>query len=328
MQCLLRTVDMHAHAYVHDVWPFIKDRQELQGAVSALTGMVNGPMALDAKTINERLKEMDRQRIDVHAMSLSQAQYHYWASEELAATIVRIQNEKLAEVCAAHPDRFVGVGGVSLQHPALAAEQMEHGVRTLKMRGFMIGGSVNGDEISNAKFDPFWKKAEELGIVVFIHPGPVATADKRFAGLDGTMAFPFETTMALSHMIFDGLLDRFPGVRILAAHGGGYLPSYIGRADSYNRGGANFQKMKRKPSEYLRGPQLHFDALVYNTEIIRHLVATVGASQVVLGTDFAFGPSVWNRRPVEELLETPGLTPEDQTAILGGNAARLLKLEA
>jgi aminocarboxymuconate-semialdehyde decarboxylase len=128
-------------------------------------------------------------------------------------------------------------------------------------------------------------------------------------------------------MIFHGFLDRFAGIKIICAHGGGYLPSYIGRADAYNKGGANFQHMKRKPSDYLRGPQLYFDALVYNSENIRHLVSTVGASQVVLGTDFAFGSTVWNRRPVDDILDTPGLTADEQISILSGNAAKLLKLE-
>ena len=318
----IRTIDTHAHAYVHEVWPLIKDRQELHD----LPNMANGRMALDARTIDARLREMDRQGIDVHAISLTQTQYHYWAEPRLATQIVKAQNERLAEVCSQHPDRFVGIGNVALQHPELAAEQMEYGVNELRLRGFMIGGSVNGAEISNPTFDPFWRKAEQLGSVIFIHPVPFDAAGSRFAGLDGMIGFPLETTVALSHMIFDGFLDRFPGVRILCAHGGGYLPSYIGRADAYNKGGANFQHMKRKPSEYLRGPQLYFDALVYNAENIRHLVATVGADRVVLGTDFAFGSTVWNQRPIDDILETPGLTANEQRAILGGNAARLLKL--
>ena len=320
----LRTIDMHAHSYVHDVWPLIKDRQELQ----SLATMANGPMALDAKTIDGRLKEMDRQGIDVQAISISQAQYHYWAEPQLAARIVKIQNEKLAEVCSAHPDRFVGLGSASLQHPDLAAEQMEYGIKKLNMRGVMIGGSVNGDEISSSRFDPFWKKAEELGIVIFIHPSAFAPSGQRFAGhdLENTIGFPLETTVALSHMIFEGFLDRFPGIKIVAAHGGGYLPSYIGRSDNCNRGSKDCQNMKRKPSDYLRGPQLYFDALVYSAANIKHLVSTVGANQIVVGSDFAFG-SVWSRRPVDDILETSGLTPDEQIAILGGNAARLLKLE-
>lgn len=321
----IRTVDMHCHAYVHDVFALIKDRKEARPDV--LANMVKGPMALDAKTIDARLREMDRQGIDIHAISLHPGQYHYWAEPEMAAQIVKIQNERLADICAEHPDRFVSLGGVAIQHPDLAAEQMEYGVRKLQMRGFMIGGSVNDAEISNSKFDPFWRKAEELGIVIFVHPAGFPQGARRFEGpgyLGNTVGNPLETTVALSHMIFDGFLDRFPGLTILAAHGGGYLPSYIGRSDKCYSWNEECRKMKRAPSEYLKGPQLHFDALVYSPSNIRHLVATVGASQVVIGTDFAF--EVASTAPVDEILGTPGLTRAEQVAILGGNAARLLKL--
>jgi aminocarboxymuconate-semialdehyde decarboxylase len=322
----IRTIDMHCHGYVHDVFPLIKDRPEARPR--GLANMVDGPMALDGKTIDARLTEMDRQGIDVHAISLHPGQYHYWAEPEIAAQIVKIQNEKLAEICAGHPDRFVSLGGVAIQHPDLAAEQMEYGVKKLNMRGFMIGGSVNEAEVSNPQFDPFWRKAEDLGIVIFVHPAGFAQAGKRFEGLGylgNTVGNPLETTVALSHMIFDGFLDRFPGLKILAAHGGGYLPSYIGRSDKCHSWNENCQKMKRAPSEYLKGPQLHFDALVYSPSNIKHLVATAGASQVVIGTDFAF--DVASTAPVDEILATPGLTSAEQIAILGGNAARLLKLQ-
>ena len=140
-----------------------------------------------------------------------------------------------------------------------------------------------------------------------------------------TIGNPLETTIALSHMIFEGFLDRLPDLRILAAHGGGYLPSYIGRSDNCNVVRADCRAMKRKPSDYLKGPQLFFDALVYTPENVRHLVATTGVSQVVVGTDFSF--DVASHRPVDAVLETPGLTAADQIAILGGNAEKLLKLK-
>lgn len=321
----VRTVDMHTHAYVHDVWPLIQNRKE---ASRYLPTMNDGPMALDDQTVEARLREMDRQGIDVHAVSLHPGQYHYWADAELAQQIVALQNQRLASVCAAHPDRFVAIGGVSIQHPDLAAEQVEDGVKNLAMRGFMIGGSVNGEEISNPKLDPFWKKAEELQAVIFVHPDYFRQAGNRLEGagsLGNTVGNPLETTVALSHMIFEGFLDRFPNVKILAAHGGGYLPSYIGRSDMCNGWNPDCQKMKRKPSEYLRGPQLHFDALVYSPNNTRHLVTTVGASQVVIGTDYRF--AVASTTPVDDILETPGLTAEEQIAILGGNAARLLRLD-
>lgn len=321
----VRTIDMHCHSYVPDILPLIKDRKEVVGR--DLTSAVDARMAVDGQTIDARLEQMDRQGIDLQAVSLQSGQAHYWAEPELAAQIVKIQNERLADVCAAGRDRFVGLGGVAMQHPALAAEQMEYAVKKLDMRGFMIAGNIDGDEISSPKFDPFWRKAEELGIVVFIHPAGFAAAGKRLAGLGNlgnTIGNPLETTVALSHMIFSGFLDRFARIKILAAHGGGYLASYIGRSDKCHSWNEDCQKIQRRPSEYLKGPQLYFDSLVYSPENLRHLVSTVGASQVVIGTDFAYDMA--SRTPVDDILATPGLTAQEQTAILGGNAASLLKL--
>jgi aminocarboxymuconate-semialdehyde decarboxylase len=321
----VRTVDMHCHCYVADVLPLLQGRKE--AASSTSSSLANTPMALDGRTIDARLREMDRQGIDVHAISSHQGLYHYWAEPELAAAIVKVQNDTIARVCAGHPDRFVGIGAVALQHPDLAVEQIDHAVRKLDMRGVMIGGSVNGEEISNRRFDPFWRRAEQLGALVFIHPAGFAQAGTRFGGggwLSNTIGNPLETSVALSHMMFDGFLDRFTGLKILASHGGGYLPSYIGRSDKCHSWNADCRQMMKKPSEYLKGPQLHFDSLVYSRENLGHLVATTGAGQVVVGTDFAFDMA--STTPVDDILNAPGLTPQDQIAILGGNAARLLKL--
>ena len=163
--------------------------------------------------------------------------------------------------------------------------------------------------------------------MIFVHPEGFRQAGNRFRGagyLPNTLGNPLETAVALSHMIFEGFLDRFPGLKILAAHGGGYLPSSIGRSDKCHSWNADCQKMKRKPSDYLRSPQLHFDSLVYSPQNIRHLVTTTGASQVVIGTDYWF--DVASTTPVDDVFGTPGLTPAEQIAILGGNAARLLKV--
>ena len=320
----VRTVDMHSHVYVDAVWPLVQDRKEVDKGLPALA---KGPMAVDAGTLDKRLKEMDRQGIDVHVLSVHPSQYLYFVEADLSARIVKMQNEKIAEICAANPDRFVGLGNVSIQHGALAGEQMDYGVGKLGLRGFTIGANVSGDELVNPKFEPFWKKADELGVVILLHPAGFEDGGRRFAGpgaLVNNVGFPLDTTVALSHMIFEGLFDRFAGVRIVAAHGGGFLASYIGRSDNCHSLQAGCQQMKRKPSDYLKGPQLYFDSLVYNPQNLRHLVTTTGASQVVMGTDFAF--PIASTTPVDTVLQTPGLTPDEQVAILGGNAERLLKL--
>jgi aminocarboxymuconate-semialdehyde decarboxylase len=320
----VRTIDMHAHVWVDDVFPLIKDRKEID---PALAGLGRSFMAIDAATLDRRFKEMDRIGIDVHVISVHPSQFLYWTEPELAARIVKMQNEKVAELVTAHKDRFVGFGNVSLQQPELAVEQLEYAVKKLDLRGFIVGANVNGGELSNPKLDPFWKKVEELGTVVLIHPQGFDDLGKRLDGagaLGNNIGFPLDTTIALAHLIYEGVLDRFPGVTIIGAHGGGFLASYIGRFDNCNTLQAPCQKMKRKPSEYLRGPQLFFDSLVYSPQNVRHLVTTAGASQVVIGTDFGF--PIASSTPVDTILQTPGLTAEEQTAILGGNAERLLKM--
>jgi len=320
----VRTVDMHAHVFIQDAWPLVKDLPQVDRAMANLG---NGPMAIDGSALDRRFREMDRQGIDVHVISVHPSQFLYFTEADLAARIVRMQNERIAELCAAHEDRFVGFGNVSLQHPDLAVEQMNHAVATLRLRGFIIGANVNGSELTKPGLDPFWKRADELGAVILIHPQGFDDAGKRLEGagaLGNNIGFPLDTTIALAHLIFEGHLDRFPNLKIVGAHGGGFLASYIGRFDNCHTLQAPCQKMKRKPSEYLRGPQLYFDSLVYSPQNVRHLVTTVGASQMVIGTDFGF--PIASSTPVDTVLQTPGLTDLERVAILGGNAARLLKL--
>lgn len=319
----VRTIDIHCHSYVHDVWPLIQDSEEI-GYLSSLLDVPPLRRKIEIDNVDFRLQQMDEQGIDIQAVSLHVGQYHHWAGRDLAAEIVSIQNQRIAELCAAHPDRFVGLGAVALQHPDLAVEQMKHAVEELDMRGFMITGSVNDKELSDPMFHPFWAAAEELGTIIFIHPRNFPEGQSRLEGngeLSNVIGNPLETTVALSHLIFDGTLDRYPGVRICAAHGGGYLPSYIGRSDHcVENWPAVCEPVDQLPSQYLK--QLYFDSLVYSTENLRHLINTVGADRLVIGTDFPF--NMGNVDSINHLLSVPDLTAEDQEAILGATAAGLL----
>jgi predicted TIM-barrel fold metal-dependent hydrolase len=252
----VKTVDFHAHCAV-------PENLALMGIAPNNPGLIMAP---------ERLRLMDEQGIDVQALSCPS-----WYSAELdrAREFVKIQNEKLAELCASQPDRFVGLGTVALQYPDLAAEQLDEGVKKLRLRGASIGTTVTGEELSSPKFYPFWAKAEELAVPVFIHPAGTPELQKRLQGngfLSNVIGYPLDTTIALSHLIFDGTLDRFPGLKICAAHGGGYLPSYADRSDHGclafpDR--CNKAPLKKRPTEYLR--QLYFDSLVFTSEALRHL---------------------------------------------------------
>jgi aminocarboxymuconate-semialdehyde decarboxylase len=308
----VKTVDVHAHCGVP--------------AAMALMGLTPSPSLLMSQPA-DRLRAMDEQGIDVEALSINP--YWYGADRDVARDLIRIQNEALAEACAANPERFVAFASIALQHPDLAVEQLEAGVRTYGLRGAGLGGSVNGHELSDPKFHPFWAKAEQLGVLVFIHPQGTAELEgsTRLQGngvLTNTIGNPLETTIALSHLIFEGTLDRFPGLKICAAHGGGYLPSYGARSDAIL---TTFPErctgtLKKKPTEYLR--QLYFDSIVFTAEALRHLVAETGAGQIVMGTDY---PYPWTRTSVDHILNTPGLSDEERIAMLGGTAARLLGIK-
>ena len=309
----IRTVDLHAHCHVPEA-------DALMGLKAPAPGLVVSP---------ERIVAMDRQGIDIEALSLNPI-FWYKAEPDLAGQVVKLQNEKLAEICAAQPDRFVGLASVALQHPDLAAQQLDDAVKNLGLRGALIGGSVNGEDVSDPKFHPFWAKAEQLGVLVFMHPqadGAAADLHGRFkgsGGLDNTIGNPLETTIALSHLIFEGTLDRFPGLKICAAHGGGYLPSYADRSDAIctTFPDRRTRPLAKKPTEYLR--QLYFDSLVFTPEALRHLVAVTGPGQIVMGTDY---PYPWTKTSVDHILGTPGLSDADRVAMLGGTAASLLGIK-
>src|SRR5947208_15227156 len=211
----------------------VPEAMALMGMKLSTPGSTLPPLLHMATQASERIRAMDEQGIDVEALSINP--YWYKADRDVASQLIRLQNEKLAEACAAHPDRFVAFATVALQHPELAAQQLEEGVKKYGLRGAGIGGSVNGEEISDPKFHPFWAKAEQLGVLVFMHPqgaGAASEIGKRLKGnglLDNVIGLPLETTIALSHLIFEGTLDKFPGLKLCSAHSGGYLPSYAAR---------------------------------------------------------------------------------------------------
>jgi aminocarboxymuconate-semialdehyde decarboxylase len=271
---------------------------------------------------------MDQQGVDVQALSIN-GFWWYAADRDLARQIVRAQNEGLAKWAAAHPERFVAMSSVALQHPDLAAEQLEDGVKRLGLRGVSIGGHVNGEDPSLPKFEPFWAKASELGALVFMHPGGASNIIKEGAlrgrgDLGNIIGNPLETTYFLSRLIFDGTLDKFPNLRVCAAHAGGYLPSYLGRTEAACVVRANAKCANtRKPSEYLKS-QILIDTMIFSSEGLRHLVAEMGAGQIVYGTDVPFNWPV----TIDLVLEAPFLSDADKEAILSGNLRRLLRIDA
>ncbi len=275
----------------------------------------------------ERLQIMDQQGVDVQALTINNFWWYAAADVDLARRINLAQNEGLAKWVAQHPDRFVATAAVSLQHPELAAEQLRDGVKRLGLRGASIGCHVNGEDLSLPKFDPFWAAAADLGVPVFTHPGGAENIVKEgaFRGrgdLGNIIGNPLETTYLLSRLIFDGTFDKFPNLKIVGAHAGGYLPSYFGRTEAAceYRGGAKCANTK-KPSDYLRS-NIVIDTMVFSDEGLRHLVAEAGVGQVVYGTDVPFNWPV----TVDLVLNAKFLSDADKQAVLSTNLMKLLRI--
>jgi aminocarboxymuconate-semialdehyde decarboxylase len=310
----VKVVDAHAHASIAEVADVIKGTPLERYARGG--GRPLGP---------ERIAELDKRGIDVQALDINTF-WWYAADRDLATKIVSVHDDGLAKWVRLHPDRFVAFSSPALQFPDLAVQQIDHAVKNLGMRGVAVGGHVAGEPLSMPKYDPFWAKVQDLGVMVFMHPNNAENVAKKgaFAGvgdLGNIIGNPLETTLFLAHLIFDGVFDRFPGLRVCGAHAGGYLPSYFSRVDVACEVRKNAQCVNKKhPREYLH-EQIMADSMVFTPEAIRHLVAEMGPTQVVYGTDI---PLVWPDT-IDDILKAE-IPDAQKEMVLGGNLVKLLKL--
>jgi aminocarboxymuconate-semialdehyde decarboxylase len=324
-------VDVHAHVLLPEVEALVAGLPGLAEA-KALDARRNGPAALAVSgpmvreripkltDVSARLAAMDARGVDVQLVSPSPSHYHYWADEETAEKVCRLANEATVAHCTAAPERLRGLGLVPLQHPGHLVRLLDHALDQGLM-GVEISSHAPGRELSDPAYEPFWRRAEETGALVFLHPFG-CTLDERLDRwyLSNTVGQPTENAVALSHLIFSGVLDRHPGLTLIAAHGGGYLPTHIGRSDhawaTRPDAGAGCAHL---PSSYLR--RLYFDSLVHDPHVLRELVRVAGADRVLLGSDFPF--DMGSEDPVAAL-RAARLPDADFHAVRGGNAAALL----
>ncbi|GHK05017.1 amidohydrolase family protein [Streptomyces sp. NPDC003753] len=327
------TVDVHAHVLLPEVETLVADLPGLEEA-KALDARRNGPdaLAVSGPMVRERIQKMtdvgvrlaamDAQGVDVQLVSPSPSHYHYWTDEETAEKLCRLANEATAAHCSAAPDRLRGLGLVPLQHPDQAVAALDHALEQ-GLLGVEISSHAPGRELSDPAYEPFWSRAEETGAVLFLHPFG-CTLDERLDRwyLSNTVGQPTENAVALSHLIFSGVLDRHPELKLIAAHGGGYLPTHVGRSDhawsTRPDAGADCAHL---PSTYLR--RLYFDSLVHDTHVLRALIRAAGADRVLLGSDYPF--DMGTEDPVAAL-RAARLPGADFHAVRGGNATALLRL--
>ena len=328
------TVDIHCHVHTPAADDVVKDVltqdvDPLFKLAGERTRAVNLQQAIDIQDritrIEPRLKAMDAMGIDVQALSVAPPQYFYWAEPEMGRAAARLINDNIASIVRSHPDRFVGLGHLPMQSPEFAAAELERCASELGMRGVELCTNVNGKELAEPQFAPLFARLEALRMVVFLHPGGFTQGERlRDHYLNNVIGNPLESTIAVSHLIFGGVLERHAKLKIVVAHGGGFVGSYPFRMDHAWRARPDCRvHIKRKPSDYLR--RLNFDTIMFDPRALGHLVDLWGADRLLLGTDYPYDMGDYD--PLGSIAAVKKLGAAERDAIAGGNAARLLGLK-
>ena len=328
------TIDAHCHLHVQEAADcvqglfdtnFVPAFRYTNEKTSLQNKKQNKDRSIHLTNIDQRLKDMDRQGVDMQVLIPVPFQAYYSIRNKKAHKAIQIINNTLSKVAKNRSDRFVSLGHLPLQNPEAAVNEMERGVKDLDLRGFQVLGTVDGHELSDPSMDPVWETAQKLDTLIFIHPNGYPQGDRlKNHYFNNVIGNPLDTTVALHHLIFDGTLERFPNLKILVSHGGGYLPSYAGRID--HAWGARpdcREKINSLPSSYLK--KLHFDTIVFTYEQLKYLVDVFGANKIVMGTDYPF--DMGEDDPIGHVLNTPGITKDVIKKITGINAAKLLGIK-
>jgi len=279
-----------------------------------ITGLDNG--------LDERLRDMDDMGLDMQLVMPPPPQCYFTVPVDIAVKAAQMVNDGLAQYVARKADRFVALGTVPLSDGAEAARELERCMTSLGMKGAEILTNVAGHELSEPQYAPFWQTAEALGALVVIHPNGF-TEGRRFTRFyfNNVIGNPLETTIALHYLIFDGVLERHPKLKILAVHGGGYLPAYAGRIDhAWGARSDAHGDLPRPPTSYLR--QIYFDTVVFTPHQLAELVRLYGAERIIMGTDYPFDMAEFD--PIGHVTAVEGLDAAAVAAIAGGNARKLL----
>lgn len=274
-----------------------------------------------------RLKDMDRMGVDVQAVCPAPYQFFYFTEPDTGAQLAREVNEGIARLVADTPDRFVGLGSVPLQDADLAVRELDYAVKELGLRGVEICTNVNGKNLTDPSLglEKFFARAAELGVLVFMHPLGYTQADRlTHHYFNNVIGNPLESTLAVSSLIFDGVMARHSRLKVLVAHGGGFVAHYWARMDHAWRARPDCRTViKRPPSSYLE--KFYFDTITHDPEMLKRLIDRFGADHVVLGTDYPY--DMGDEDPLGMLARVKRLPRAERDLVAGGNAARLLKIK-
>jgi aminocarboxymuconate-semialdehyde decarboxylase len=326
------TVDIHSHIAIPEAMEFTKPHLDWSTVplahfatpeTKALNQRQDGDRRSRMVGYDERLADMDAMGIDFQIVMCPPPQCYYTIPLDVAVPATRMVNDGIASYVAGKPDRFAGLGSVPLSDGNEAAKELERCMTALKLKGVQILTNVAGKELSDPAFAPFWKKAEELGAVVLLHPNGFTEGERltRFY-FNNVIGNPFDTTLALHYLIFDGVLERHPKLKIVAVHGGGYLAAYSGRIDhAWGARGDTHGSLPNPPTSYLK--KVYFDTVVFTPHQLDTLIRVFGADHVIMGTDYPYDMAEYE--PIEHLVAT-GLDATTLSAIAGGTAKKLFGL--
>src|SRR5215472_17463391 len=328
------TVDIHCHVLTEAAEAMFRaagavDRRPREVFANAQTREVNREQARRTRvqftSVEQRLADMDVMGIDIQAITPSPAQTFYSVPAELGIETARVINDNIADICGRHPDRFVGLGTVPFQAPELAVAELDRLHKSLGLRGIEIATNVAGADMSEPRFRPIFARAEELGLTLFMHPTGFPEAsrfrDHYFTNIIGN---PLDTTVAVHHLIFGGVLHDHPNLKLVLSHGGGYLAAYSGRIDhAASARPDTCECIRHMPTTYLK--RLYFDTIVYTHHQLQYLVEQYGADHVLMGTDYP--ADMGEIDPIGFVESCEALDDPERRAILGRNAARLLNIE-
>lgn len=324
-------IDFHTHINMPEVQEWIranakgpaKPRPRVSRQSAAFQKRQDQTVQSRSTDMRARIRDMDKAGIDIQVISAHLTHFCYWAPARKGLEVARIFNDRAAEIVAEHSDRFACIATVPLQSPKLAAKELIRAIG-LGHRGVEISSRTEDKELGDPALEPFWAAAAESGFPVYIHPhGFTSTERMQEYFLWNSIAQPLEEAMAMSSIIYSGLLDKFPKLKIVMAHGGGFLPYYAGRVDrAFAVRPETRANIKREPSAYMK--RFYYDTVIYNPDMLGFLAAKVGAGRILMGSDYPV--FLKDPDPVGFVKKAKGLTAAQRQGILGGTAAKLLKL--
>ena len=329
----LRTIDTHTHILTQETAALLTKAgakvtitpDNAESAAFDVAGTVYRPFPTGGFDIARRLRDMDAAGVDVHVLSATPQTYLYNLDPELSATVAAIQNDQMAKHIAAHPDRFMGIATLPLAQPARAADELKRAMTKLGLRGSMFASNVKGMNLDDPSFEPLWATAEELGAFMFVHPNNIAGADRlRSYYLANLIGNPLDTTIAAASLYFGGVMDRYPKLKIMLAHGGGFTPYQAAR---WEHGWAVRPEPKKNVAQQPKNIAKRFlyDTILHSAPVLEFMIEHVGADRVMLGSDYPYDMGMMD---CVQHVRSLKISEADKASILGSRAEVLLSGKA